>query len=274
MERLASWDRSVSSGLHGFTASSSVVQVVAKVLEVSGNGWFWLPLPCAALAAATEISPASRLLILNLVLALALDLVLVGTIKATCRRKRPSYNKGEHLIPVDKYSFPSGHASRACMVATLACLKLWTVSPVLCASLCIWAIATSYSRVLLGRHYFLDVFAGCTLGIAAALAVTTLLWVSQPDILMPFDAHVAYASGHLRRYEQNMPPWYHERMQVARSWADGARHELQQRLRSLATRVQMVSEHANMDVLKAPVDAHGHGGASDPITNLIEEKEL
>ncbi|KAK9403795.1 phospholipid phosphatase 6 [Crotalus adamanteus] len=60
---------------------------------------------------------AGREVLLNLLFALILDLVLVAAVKGLVKRRRPVYNKMDMFatVSVDKYSFPSGHATRAAM---------------------------------------------------------------------------------------------------------------------------------------------------------------
>lgn len=54
------------------------------------------------------------------ILGIVLDLIMVGVIKMAVRRQRPPYNHDDQVFeaPVaDKFSFPSGHTSRATMLA-------------------------------------------------------------------------------------------------------------------------------------------------------------
>jgi membrane-associated phospholipid phosphatase len=76
---------------------------------------------------------------------------------------------------VDKYSFPSGHASRAMFVATFGFLT-HSASPISYA-LYVWAFIVGISRVCFGRHYLSDVVAGLVLGLMTALLV---VWVIPP----------------------------------------------------------------------------------------------
>ncbi|CEF61046.1 AT30094p [Strongyloides ratti] len=59
-----------------------------------------------------------------LLLGILIDLIIVGIIKMIFRRRRPNYNEESdqyYDAPIaDKYSFPSGHTSRASMLAFLA----------------------------------------------------------------------------------------------------------------------------------------------------------
>lgn len=108
---------------------------------------------------------------------LILDIVVCAIIKAVVRRRRPiPMNKLLEIGP-DKFSFPSGHASRAVMIAFI----LTYVSPVsmfLYPPILAWAYAVSISRVLVERHYILDVVAGATIGILQGLFMS-LIWLSQ-----------------------------------------------------------------------------------------------
>lgn len=83
---------------------------------------------------------------------------------------------------VDHWSFPSGHASRVCFIASLiyfssGVLGFGEVESVKRLNLIVvgWAFATSVSRVLLGRHFVFDVAAGAGLGILNAVLVSRVL---------------------------------------------------------------------------------------------------
>lgn len=111
------------------------------------------------------------------VAALLLDIIVIAVLKAFVRRRRPvPMNK---LVPgnPDKYSFPSGHSSRAAMVAfILICID--PVSFIFYPPLLAWVGAVALSRVLAERHYFLDVFAGLGIGVLEGLLMS-LIWFSQ-----------------------------------------------------------------------------------------------
>jgi membrane-associated phospholipid phosphatase len=74
-------------------------------------------------------------------------------------------------VAADHWSFPSGHSSRAFLVASF--LAGGGFHPR--EALFLWATATSASRVLLGRHYVLDVVAGACLGVFEAWLSNLLL---------------------------------------------------------------------------------------------------
>lgn len=101
----------------------------------------------------------------NLFLGLFTDLALVGSLKYYFRRPRPHYNDFNDYclaVDVDRYSFPSGHASRSTFIALLS--LIWRLKSVWICSLVIGAIVISFSRVLLGRHYLFDVLIGTFIG--------------------------------------------------------------------------------------------------------------
>lgn len=80
-------------------------------------------------------------------------------------------------IGPDKYSFPSGHASRAVLIAfTLTYID--PVSIFFYPPLIAWVTSICVSRVLLERHYILDVLAGAGIGVVEGLFMC-LIWLSQ-----------------------------------------------------------------------------------------------
>merc|ERR1712012_612502 len=87
-----------------------------KSLEISCHGIPWLFISIAGLYSFT--SP----FFFNLLLALILDIVVVAVIKAFTRRRRPAYNVDDQYATVnmvDKFSFPSGHSTRAVMLVSI-----------------------------------------------------------------------------------------------------------------------------------------------------------
>jgi len=108
------------------------------------------------------------------------DIILVAIIKSATRRRRPAASTNEGsllLVGPDKFSFPSGHASR---VVFLVCffMHLWPLSIIFYPPLVAWATAVSISRVLMRRHHLLDVGAGVLLGLVEGLLMA-LLWISE-----------------------------------------------------------------------------------------------
>ncbi|XP_062222536.1 probable lipid phosphate phosphatase beta [Phragmites australis] len=159
-------DAAVSLRLHALFLP--VPRLLLKAFDVAGDGRIWLPIPISLLllsATPANSSGAVSPLLVGLVVGLVIDLILVGLVKVVVRRPRPAYNDKDMYVAVaaDHWSFPSGHSSRAFLVAAfLAGGGLHR------EALFLWAAATSASRVLLGRHYVLDVVTGACLGVFEA----------------------------------------------------------------------------------------------------------
>ncbi|XP_054240216.1 polyisoprenoid diphosphate/phosphate phosphohydrolase PLPP6 [Indicator indicator] len=147
-----------------------------KVIEVSGHGIPWLLGTFCGLCQSD--SSAAREVLLNLLFALLLDLVLVAVVKGLVKRRRPTHNKMDMFvtISVDKYSFPSGHATRAALVCRFVLRHLVLAVP-LRVLVVLWALIVSVSRVMLGRHNMTDVLFGLLLGYAL-YSVVEYCWLS------------------------------------------------------------------------------------------------
>ena len=102
-----------------------------------------------------------------------LDLAVVGGLKWGVKRKRPGYGArvDTYVVEVDRYSFPSGHASRAMGVVAGLGLGEW-------AWWRWWVLGVGLSRVVGGRHYVGDVVGGWAVGWAVGWVVRG--WVDSP----------------------------------------------------------------------------------------------
>lgn len=72
------------------------------------------------------------------------------------------------------YGFVSSHAANAFAIATLLLMRYRTKTPAGVVLIVVWAIATSYSRAYLGKHYPGDLLCGAIFGIACGLIAWTL----------------------------------------------------------------------------------------------------
>ncbi|XP_032677295.1 phospholipid phosphatase 6-like [Odontomachus brunneus] len=106
----------------------------------------------------------------NLLLGLVLDVIFLCIVKGITRRRRPAVNDDPFSMGPDKYSFPSGHASRVTFIVYLF-IYLWPVASIFVPPLLAWSISIYISRILMRRHYILDVLAGIALGILEGLIV-------------------------------------------------------------------------------------------------------
>ncbi|XP_046395866.1 phospholipid phosphatase 6 [Ischnura elegans] len=149
----------------------------SKSLEVSCHGIPWFA--GLMLLIVITSSPSLHQLQVNLLFGLLLDVILVAVIKAYVRRRRPAKNRGDMFatFSIDNFSFPSGHASRAAFLTyffTFLCpLPSYIILFVL-----VWANSVCLSRILLNRHYVMDVLAGVALGYAEGY-ILNILWLSE-----------------------------------------------------------------------------------------------
>lgn len=114
---------------------------------------------------------------MNLLFGLILDVVFVASIKAATRRRRPTIDDSFMTIGPDKFSFPSGHASRSFFIL-LFFTALDPLPYIFWPPVFAWAISVSLSRLLLYRHHILDVVAGILLGILEAFLMC-ILWMGK-----------------------------------------------------------------------------------------------
>lgn len=106
-------------------------------------------------------------------------MVFVAIIKAYVRRRRPAANLPDAVLEKgpDKFSFPSGHASRAVFVAFFF-INLYPVSYFFIPPLLAWSTSICLSRVLMNRHHILDVIAGVLLGLTEGL-IMSFIWLDE-----------------------------------------------------------------------------------------------
>lgn len=111
------------------------------------------------------------------ILGLIVDIIIVGVIKAIVRRRRPAVDDNPLSFGPDKYSFPSGHASRSiflfCFFTALEPVPIIFFPPLFA-----WTAAICFSRLVLYRHHLLDVFAGMAIGLFNSFLLA-ILWCDQ-----------------------------------------------------------------------------------------------
>jgi undecaprenyl-diphosphatase len=165
--RILDIDREFSDRLR-VAEQPGLLHTIAAVLAHSGDSWFW----AIGLAAVYAAVPNARVWAVSLFLAILGLAAVVMAIKFVVRRRRPEGEWGSIYRRADPHSFPSGHAARAALLATL--VTAWG-PPWLRPVLLLWAPAMSLSRVILGLHYLSDVVGGILIGVAAAAAWIWLL---------------------------------------------------------------------------------------------------
>lgn len=202
----AALSRAVYELFHAAPGVGRVTDAACKALEWSGDGRLWFGLWAVAigwnrrelggggcfelarrlLATGTGgMSPPLSLSLfslfslsfaLALVLVLVLDLAAVGALKWGVKRGRPGYVRSggryRYVVRVDRYSFPSGHASRSMGLGVALGGSPWGL---------LWSLAVGASRVAGGRHYVGDVVAGWGVGAGVGWAVRcgALAWMVE-----------------------------------------------------------------------------------------------
>ncbi|KAH8328277.1 hypothetical protein KR067_007554, partial [Drosophila pandora] len=151
------------------------LRIHSRFLEISCDGIAWF----ASWIAFIWLFSSKNLyqMQVNMLFGLILDVVIVAVLKALVRRRRPVASKDMLTIGPDKFSFPSGHASRAFFVL-LFFTKLYPVHFIFMMPVTAWAVSVAISRLILQRHYILDICAGAMIGILEALIVG-LFWISE-----------------------------------------------------------------------------------------------
>ncbi len=141
------------------------IRIWAIAATRAGDGWLWYLIGLSILLFGSE----GRLT----AVAAAGSAALVGIgifvlLKKVSGRKRPCEIEPHcwaHLLPPDRFSFPSGHTITAFAVA-IAFAEFY---PALLPFLLFCAISIATSRILLGMHFLSDVLAAALIGTGLAL---------------------------------------------------------------------------------------------------------
>jgi len=181
-KRLLELDRDWSYALR-VAEKPGLLRTFAMVFAHSGDSWFWGLAMVIVWLAGDPFWQRWSVYELFWISSLA---ALVMALKFTIRRKRPAGEWGAIYRNTDPHSFPSGHAARSFLIATLGTLlgPGW-----LAVILWIWAPLVSLARVAMGVHYLSDVVAGAVVGIFAALlgyqfSPPIFAWINQ--MMRPF----------------------------------------------------------------------------------------
>jgi undecaprenyl-diphosphatase len=158
LRKLLDEDARISNYLR-VAENPGLLRAVAMLFAHSGDSWFWA---LGILGVWFSTDPYWKSLALVFGISVVITAVLVLTIKFTVKRRRPEGDWGEIYRSTDPHSFPSGHAARSFMLATLAI----GLGPACFAIiLVIWAPLVCLARVAMGVHYVSDVIAGALIGV-------------------------------------------------------------------------------------------------------------
>lgn len=160
-----------------FNPKTKVVLFLTQSIQISCHGIPWF----AFWIAFTWLfnNPSLIQMQVNMLMGLLVDIVLIAIAKAYFRRKRPLANTDDALgqIGPDVFSFPSGHASRA-VFAVYFFAHLYGAPLLFLPPMLAWVTAVCVSRILMNRHYIMDVVGGIVLGLIEG-AFIGLIWVDE-----------------------------------------------------------------------------------------------
>jgi membrane-associated phospholipid phosphatase len=113
----------------------------------------------------------------SFVIALIISMLAVFTLKITFQVPRPGevalhYSIIQAMVHFDYFSFPSGHAARASVLAYFGGKRRGLGVKTLLWS---WALGVALSRLLLGKHWLSDVVTSLFLGLLVSLATDSTL---------------------------------------------------------------------------------------------------
>jgi undecaprenyl-diphosphatase len=147
---------------------------LAALLAAVGSAW--VVVPVLAIFVAFLVWRRRLRDALLVVLAAAAEEATTQIVKLLVARERPL----GAAVSAGGFSFPSGHAAAAAMLATLlawyavtSMRARWQIVALLSLG-ALWALLMAWSRLALGVHYLTDVLAGLGLGVAVSAAVLSL----------------------------------------------------------------------------------------------------
>jgi undecaprenyl-diphosphatase len=144
--------------------SPGLLRNLAAFVAHSGDSWFWgIGLGVVFLSGDSE----AKIWTLHLLGAITITAIAVLIIKLLVRRQRPEGEWGSIYRNTDPHSFPSGHAARSVLLATLivGMGPGWLVPLII-----LWAPLVALARVAMGVHYLSDVVAGGFLGLLSGVS--------------------------------------------------------------------------------------------------------
>jgi undecaprenyl-diphosphatase len=153
--RLSAWDYALTR--HLTLAQDSRWRGLSTIGAHLGDGPLWLIAGTAALIWGTSYL---RRITLITVIAVLVTMAVATTIKYAVRRQRPRELPRFYSLKHDRYSFPSGHATR---VATISATVGYFAPPLAPVSYAL-AVLVGLCRVQVGVHYASDVLAGLVIG--------------------------------------------------------------------------------------------------------------
>ena len=141
-----------------------------QIATISGTFIFWFII----IAVWYSVFPGLREEANSMLFVSLIMLVPVFVIKQTIRRNRPDYKDDRFgAVAFDKFSFPSGHATRAAYVIIL--MPVYT--PQIAVLWIIWGLVMIFSRLILGVHYISDILGGILLSTFCIVIMFLINWL-------------------------------------------------------------------------------------------------
>lgn len=171
LKKILTFDATLSDRIRIQNPETNRFKPFAAFFAHSGDSWF-IEIALFLLWLFT-VGALHQMVALMAGAVVVLALLVLG-IKFTIRRQRPDGEWGAIYRNTDPHSFPSGHAARTAMLATLALGLGFTWLGIF---LLVWMLLVSLARVWMGVHYLSDVVAGIVLGALFGWFMTaTALW--------------------------------------------------------------------------------------------------
>ena len=152
------------------SSSSTLVRQLFRGISWLGDGWVWYGL---LLALPLIYGPQGGRAAAHMGLTAFVGVVIYKLVKTRAVRERPYITHSViqcASVPLDRYSFPSGHTLHAVSFAWQVTAHFpelgWVLVPL--------AALIAAARVVLGLHYPTDVLAGAAIGASLAALGTSL----------------------------------------------------------------------------------------------------
>jgi membrane-associated phospholipid phosphatase len=181
------FDLRISQNIYNIGQSSGMIKLLATIVTLSGDEAICYPVTSLVgflllyFSTSQEQEFAARR-VLRIYGDFGAVCLFEQILKAIFKRSRPPYRKPNHFLcmPFEQYSFPSGHSLRAAYAAVIFSgphgpfsggdPTYTSASATACLCFYLWAACVALSRVILAKHFVLDVVLGAFIGVAVAVS--------------------------------------------------------------------------------------------------------